>query len=71
MYVMHICLHCALYIGTVLYFYTWLFDHSGHDDQLLVQIYNITHCPTYWLQLAMCQCEHLLKVIQSKIDKVI
>ncbi|XP_065886420.1 uncharacterized protein [Dysidea avara] len=41
----------------------------GHDDQLLVQIYNITHCPTYWLQLAMCQCEHLLKVIQSKIDK--
>ena len=49
-----------------------LFDYmcSGHDDQLLVQIYNITHCPIYWLQLAMYQCDHLLKVVHSKADKV-
>ena len=45
-------------------------NYSGYDDQLLTQIYNISHSPSYWLLLATSGCGYLLKVVRSKVDKV-
>ena len=45
-------------------------NYSDYSDQLLAQIYNISHSPSYWLLLATSGCGYLLKVVRSKVDKV-
>ena len=45
-------------------------NYSGYDDELLVQVYNISHGPPCWLLLATRACWYLLKIVRSKVDKV-